>query len=284
MIDSKFGEYEKGNTGIGLATCDKQALAPVKKTALRDLQNDNRTVLPKPLENSPAPKDAETTKNVIKLLGAKRPTPDRPLSPSRPQSLSSNGANGHLVYVRRKSEAEPGKNSAHDNDHSADYPESRQLGQKGDIPQQAQMKEPKGAGFSTFSSISAAPTTTSSGVPSVPIPLGKPVNGPHGANSAVSCSENSQDVANMHWGERLIQLEAYLKDCDHSNQEAYVQKLRSFTSAERSRHAVELEKRAIRLFLEEGRELERIKALNVLGKYDTKNVPPQLTPPTKSDN
>lgn len=34
--------------------------------------------------------------------------------------------------------------------------------------------------------------------------------------------------------------------------------LRSFTSAERSRHAVELEKRAIRLFLEEGKEIFNI--------------------------
>lgn len=222
MIDSKSGDYGKGNTGSGLATCDKQLLAPVKKTALRDVQNENRTVLPKPLENSPGPKDAEATKNAIKLLGAKRPIPDRPLSPSRPQSLSSNGANGHLVYVRRKSEAEQGKNSAPDSEPSTDYPESRQLEQKGEIPQQAQM-EPKGAGLSAFSSIPEPLTTTSSGLPSVPVSIGKPVNGPSGANSAVSCPQQSQEVRSTHWQERLVQLEAYLKNCDQSNQEAYVQ-------------------------------------------------------------
>ena len=223
MIDSKFGEYGKSVTGTGLATCDNQPLAPMKKTALRDLQNENRTVLPKPLENSPALKDAEATKNVIALLGVKRPIPDRPISPSRPQSLSNHGANGHLVYVRRKPEAEPGKNSAHDNDHSAPYPESRQLSHKEDIPQQAQTKEPKGAGFSAFSSIPGASTTTSSGVPSVPVPPGKHVNLPPTANSAVEFSEHSQEIRNVHWGERIMQLEAYLKDCDQSNQEAYVQ-------------------------------------------------------------
>lgn len=223
MIDSKFGEFGKSITGTGLATCDKQPLIPVKKTALRDLQNENRTVLPKPLENSPASKDAEATKNVITLLGVKRPIPDRPISPSRPQPLSSHGANGHLVYVRRKSEAEPVKNSAHDNDHSAFYPESRPLSQKGDIPQQAEMKESKDAGFSAFSSIPVASTTNSSGVPLISVSPGKPVNVPPVANSDISTSDNSQEIRNMHWGERITQLEAYLKDCDQSNQESYVQ-------------------------------------------------------------
>ncbi|RVW85699.1 hypothetical protein CK203_033429 [Vitis vinifera] len=219
--------------GSKIRSLVKSSTGPSEEDCIENLQNDNRTVLPKPLENSPAPKDAETTKNVIKLLGAKRPTPDRPLSPSRPQSLSSNGANGHLVYVRRKSEAEP------------------------------------------------APTTTSSGVPSVPIPLGKPVNGPHGANSESFGLLPQLNVADMQLNWRKEPSASFWrKGMDAMFLVPIVQKpVKDALVGNYQLHSGSLCVFQIRNFyirmlypvsMSAWRELERIKALNVLGKYDTK--------------
>nr|CAD1821567.1 unnamed protein product [Ananas comosus var. bracteatus] len=72
----------------------------------------------------------------------------------------------------------------------------------------------------------------------------------------------------------------FLKNCDQSSQEDYIRMLRSLSAAGRSKHAVELEKRAIQLLLEEGKELHRMKVLNVLGKASPKDhltVSPQTS-------
>ncbi|KAK9070183.1 hypothetical protein SSX86_010583 [Deinandra increscens subsp. villosa] len=77
--------------------------------------------------------------------------------------------------------------------------------------------------------------------------------------------ENEQALSTMeHWNARFAQLHNYLKQCDASNQEVYLQKLRSFSPDECNRHAVELERRAIRLTMQEGTEIKRVKDLNVL--------------------
>ncbi|CAN1802529.1 hypothetical protein LINPERHAP1_LOCUS23390 [Linum perenne] len=56
----------------------------------------------------------------------------------------------------------------------------------------------------------------------------------------------------VHWEERYRQLQVSLKKLDGSDHEDYIQMLRSISSVELSRHAVELEKRSIQLSLEEG--------------------------------
>ena len=71
---------------------------------------------------------------------------------------------------------------------------------------------------------------------------------------------------NPYWSERYDRLQTYLENCDRSPQEGYMRMLRSLSAAGRSMHAIELEKRAIHLLVEEGKELQRMKALNVLGK------------------
>ncbi|KAM0884468.1 hypothetical protein ACQ4PT_030962 [Festuca glaucescens] len=71
---------------------------------------------------------------------------------------------------------------------------------------------------------------------------------------------------NPYWSERYIRLQAYLENCDRSPQEGYMRMLRSLSAADRSLHAIELEKRAIHLLVGEGKELQRMKSLNVLGK------------------
>ncbi|KAK1441360.1 hypothetical protein QVD17_07210 [Tagetes erecta] len=80
--------------------------------------------------------------------------------------------------------------------------------------------------------------------------------------------ENNQTSSAMeHWNARFTQLHNYLRQCDTSNQEVYLQKLRSFSPDECNRHAVELEKRAIQLTMQEGLEIKRVKDLNVLLQF-----------------
>ncbi|MCO5596820.1 hypothetical protein L7F22_050890 [Adiantum nelumboides] len=66
--------------------------------------------------------------------------------------------------------------------------------------------------------------------------------------------------------QRFKQLQAFLKQCDEADQNGCLHALRSLSAAARSGHAVELETRAIRLSLEEGKEMKRMRLLNVLGK------------------
>ncbi|KAJ4758951.1 integral membrane hemolysin-III-like protein [Rhynchospora pubera] len=110
----------------------------------------------------------------------------------------------------------------------------------------------------------------------------KPQNG-----NKVDTSEASKLAsltASQDWKARFIRLQAFLKSCDQSNQEDYIRMLRSLSAVGRSKHAIELEKRAIHLLLEEGKELHRMKVLNVLGKGASSDVslyPSQLSPPSR---
>jgi hypothetical protein len=45
-IDTKFGEYNLGDSKMDLPNGDKQLVVAVKKTPLRDLQNDNKNMVP----------------------------------------------------------------------------------------------------------------------------------------------------------------------------------------------------------------------------------------------
>ncbi|CAM6060673.1 unnamed protein product [Sphagnum tenellum] len=64
--------------------------------------------------------------------------------------------------------------------------------------------------------------------------------------------------------ERFIRLQAFLKKCDDDEQDL-LQALQSLSAAARSGHAVELETRALGLSLEEVKEMDRLKMLNVMG-------------------
>ncbi|KAI3517039.1 hypothetical protein L1887_16245 [Cichorium endivia] len=65
--------------------------------------------------------------------------------------------------------------------------------------------------------------------------------------------------------ERFIRLQNFIKQCDGSNHRENIQLLLRLSPMELSRHAVELEKRAIQLTIEEGQEMQRMQALNILG-------------------
>ncbi|GLJ37333.1 hypothetical protein SUGI_0757420 [Cryptomeria japonica] len=77
--------------------------------------------------------------------------------------------------------------------------------------------------------------------------------------------EETQTETLLPYQKRFMRLQAYLKQCDEPNQK-YLKSLRTLSAAARSGHAVELETRAIMLSLEEGKEIHRMKILNVFAK------------------
>ncbi|KAF8377703.1 hypothetical protein HHK36_031087 [Tetracentron sinense] len=300
MIDSKSNEHGLSNTGTGSPTCVKQSPIAAKKIALRDLQNDNRIMVPKPLGNSLLKERGPFT-NALKVSGTKRPIPECPLSPPCHKSPSSSGTTGHLIYARRKSESEQCKsNTCNYSGSNSSCRQPTLSHEEQETPrQQTQMKEPKISCFPAFAPIPMASLMTfssggpsvplslgnQSGAPSVPLSLGNPVSGLSLAESnyptvtsMVPPPINPQGMRDQQWKERFLLLQTFLRDCDNSNQEDYIQMLQSLSSADLSRHAVELEKRAIQLSLEEAKEVQRMMVLNVLGKSLVKK---NLSPSTQ---
>ncbi|XP_077220740.1 uncharacterized protein LOC143854586 [Tasmannia lanceolata] len=255
MIDAKFNEYVLANTATIIPTCDKQQPVSGKKKALRDLQNEPRNIVTQLLGNSPLSKDGRPIVDASKVTGNKRPKLDCPTSPT-------NGTNEHLVYVRRKAELESGKLNACDIE-NAYPPQSRKSGYRKQEPlkQDNQMEEPNNSCFLTLA----------------PMPVLKPAYGLTVAeqnnplfSTGTSTLVNPQKTCGQYWEERLLRLKMFLKNCEQSNHEEYIQSLRSLSAAERSRHAVDLERRSIRLSLEEVKEMHRMQVLNVLGKSGLK--------------
>lgn len=232
MINPKPNEYGLANTQTSLPNCDKQQPALIKKTALRDLQNDNRSAVPKPLGISHFLKEIGRITDTIKVSGNKRQTPECPSSPGH-QSPSNNNANGHLLYTRRKSNSELGKNSTCEITESVvDCPPMRQLshGELGTPHQQMSMKEHKNSCFAAYAPIPMASLMTfSSGGPTVSLSMGKNNNGLSLAESNYPTISSgvpflgSPETSNQHWKERFLRLQAYLRTCDHSSQEEYIQ-------------------------------------------------------------
>lgn len=228
-IESKFSEYGMGNSENDLPTRDKQLPVSVKKTVLRDLQNDNRIMVPNSIGNSPLLKDKSPVSDATKASGAKRASPEHPVSPPHPHSQSSNG---HLVYVRRKSEAELSKSSTCDSTSvTADCPQSRQLGHQDETTQpNSQVKEPKDSCFPAFAPFPMAASISSSGKPSVPQLLGKPGIRPaaesnyHPVASAGPSLSNPKGLKNLQWEDRFQILQMLLRKLDEADQENYLQR------------------------------------------------------------
>lgn len=162
-------------------------------------------------------------------------------------SSNNNNVNRNLVYARRKSDAELSNSRTSDKNRTSGY-------------QQVEAKIKANDSIQSFSRI--------------------PDNS--AATRIRNCENKQSAILNSaamdNWNARFVQLQKYLKQCDSSNPEVYLQKLRSFSTDECSRRAVELERRAIQLMMEEGREIERVKDLNVLGKSGANH--PLLRPPT----
>lgn len=283
MINSKLNSNRLGDNGSGLPTYHKQPPVAIKKIPLRDVQNDNRSLLHRHTES-----EGGSIADAIKTSGTKRLTPDCPQSPPCHQFFSSNGANDHLVYARRRFESELGKrrildqpNKNADNLHSTQFCQNMQQ-----IPQQqTQMKDRNAYCAPAFAPIPLASLVTFAfGEPSVPLSMGKPSNelldvesNYLKVTSEVPHSVHSKETDDQQRKERFLRLQNVLKQCDEFDQNDYIQMLRSFSPSELSRHAIELEKRAIQLTVEEGKEIQRMKELNILGKSVPKNNPSPIT-------
>lgn len=283
MINSKLNSNRLGDNGSGLPTYHKQPPLAIKKIPLRDVQNDNRSLLHRHTES-----EGGSIADAIKTSGTKRLTPDCPQSPPCHQFFSSNGANDHLVYARRRFESELGKrrildlpNKNADNLHSTQFCQNMQQ-----IPQQqTQMKDRNAYCAPAFAPIPLASLVTFAfGEPSVPLSMGKPSNelldvesNYLKVTSEVPHSVHSKETDDQQRKERFLRLQKVLKQCDEFDQNDYIQMLRSFSPSELSRHAIELEKRAIQLTVEEGKEIQRMKELNILGKSVPKNNPSPIT-------
>ncbi|XP_028792188.1 uncharacterized protein LOC114755840 [Neltuma alba] len=270
-VDSKT-EPGPGSSKTGLPG-DKLLTATVKKTALRELPNDNRVTVSASIGGSSILKEKGRCTDSNRVSGTKRPSSEFPMNHNHPQSPGNNAGNGHLVYVRRKAEADLGKSTACGNPSSSAYSPisgSRQPGEDETAQPKSQIKEPKVSCFPAFAPFPMTSSVSSSGKPSVPFSIGNsamrlaPVESSFAtAGPAIG---NTTRPKNAHWEDQYHQLQMFLRKLDQSDQEEYIQMLQSLSSIELSRHAVELEKRSIQLSLEEAKELQRVAVLNILGK------------------
>lgn len=266
--DSMFCEYSLENTETGLLNTTKQLSTSLseKKTVLRDLQNENGNSVPKSSHTS-----ADKSES-FKTSFPKRSAAESLTTPLQLQYPMSNAGNGHLVYVRRKPDTEPGRSITCDNHgNGVDCSKLRETDIQDEATQKkSHVKEPKISTSETSSIPIPSSVVLSSARPTVSSSIEKdndilpPANLNHLHASSIG---NPVRVSSKQWEERYIQLQNLLKNLDQSDQNDYVQMLRSLSSVELSKHAVELEKRSIQLSLDEAKELQRVRILDVLERY-----------------
>ncbi|XP_020576579.1 uncharacterized protein LOC110022119 [Phalaenopsis equestris] len=154
----------------------------------------------------------------------------------RQQSLATNSSTGHLVYVRRKLETEHGKTNISSNGDMACSLGLRKFGVEVSAKTEMQQEQ------------------------SVRLEDQK-----NGAEEGPRLAETKEEISS-YWTERFNCLQDHLKYLDESGSKDYAEKLRNFSIEELNKYAIELEKRAIRLSLEEGVQSKLVKDLNLLGK------------------
>lgn len=279
MVNSELKSNGPDNSGTGMRTFHKQSPITTKKMVLTDVQNEGRPI-------------ADT----IKVCGTKRLTPECPSTHSFHPTLTKPTAKEHLMDTRKKFEFEPEKGRIQNNTNK--YVSNPQLRHFCNVQQeisrkQTHMREGNTHCVPAVSQNHMAPKMTLSyASPSLPSSLGKPGNGVRAAehdylkvSSEVPRFTSSKRDDDQKWEERFIHLQNFLKICDdESNHRDHIQKLRHLSPAELSIYAVELEKIAIQLTIEEGKEWQRMKTLNILGKSATTIKTPHHSsqpPPSK---
>ncbi|KAA8537410.1 hypothetical protein F0562_026903 [Nyssa sinensis] len=240
MINSELNSNGLDNNGAGMPVYHKQPPVAIKKIALRDVQNDNRSF--------------------IHNLSRK---------------FTSAGGKTHC-----RCNQEVGKGRVQDiTDKNADcFPSSSMhfCHKQQEIPQQQTLMRENNRYCvpGVTPNRMASMMSFSYGGPSLPLSLGKPGNGLPvvesnclKVTSDVDHSIDSKATDDQQRKERFLCLQKFLKHCDESNQRDYTQ----------TDMQVELEKRAIQLTIEEGKEIQRMKALNILGKSGPMSNPLQMT-------
>ncbi|GAA0138788.1 hypothetical protein LIER_00468 [Lithospermum erythrorhizon] len=219
--------------------------------------------------NGPNGKGAEIT-------SAKTSAPDFANNASQGKCSPIYGASGHLVYVRRKPEVESSKSSGCG---------SRSVGTDCDPVTESSnhdeafkcredLKEPENKSTDMLSTsrnssvgiLDEKPSLTFSSPPGTKNIFSPSECTPHITGAGpLPADKKTVNFKQLH--ERYCDLQDVLRALDQSNQDEYIQLLRSLSSVELNRHAVDLEKRAIQLTFEEAKELQRAFAFNVLESY-----------------
>ncbi|GFQ01853.1 hypothetical protein PHJA_002329300 [Phtheirospermum japonicum] len=159
----------------------------------------------------------------------------RPVSECPPRS---NAGSAHIVYVRRKTEA-------------TDSAKTNVCGTRIDSTKKSTSDQGETTAQRLTPDVAPSSPSLSSTRRSVSPSLGH-ISSPE-ENIHANCSNpplSEEDPITL-WEDRYCRLQSLLKMLDQSDQHDYVQMLRSMSSVELSGHAVELEKRSIKLSTEE---------------------------------
>lgn len=192
---------------------EMQPPVSAKKVTSKDFPSEINKFSSNNLNHSPL-KDEGSLLGSAKLSGTKR---ELPSSPSTPHSQQNSIYSGHLVYVRRKLDIEQSKACAENVECTDQSSETKSPGEQ----------EAKLSGVST---LLLSPTSFISPLRSEPVPCSRkpgnlmpiPVN--HAVVSPALKSE-TQSQGEGHWKERFIRLQMFLRTCDQSNQEKYIQSM-----------------------------------------------------------
>ncbi|CAA0834928.1 Integral membrane protein hemolysin-III homolog [Striga hermonthica] len=231
---SKNGPAASGSTAP--PAHNKQPSMAPKKTALRDLQNENERTIHKQQDSLLLGKQNGDS---IKVCGTKR------LTPERPHGLNISGANENVMNARRRFELELGRGRLQNNIER--FSELKNIGNANRAP------------VNVSGNLKPAVAFPGNGLP-VPISSVKNSNVNGMAAAKAAPSEAARAI------------------------EPKVMGLLRLSPSELSKHAVELEKRAIQLTIEEGNEMQRMRTLNILAKSSPTNnllQSNQLLPPNK---
>ncbi|TVU10287.1 hypothetical protein EJB05_43808 [Eragrostis curvula] len=299
-----------------------------KKAALRESPKQPKGVVNEQQRTSPFSKD-----NAAAIVGIKRPQPNGPLSPTNHHVVGNSGANGHLVYVRRRLETDQNKGVASASAGSVNSISLKKAVSGGSQSQVPSLKHQNDVPntqsvprFSPPAAVTASRSLPSEGLPahhsfgkqspekvaaqptndvittqtpcnvvsSTPVHQSSAAANLAPSNvsatstaslhsiSATTLAPNRADqprLSNKDWSNRFIRLQTFLRNNEQSGQEEYISMLRSLSPVGRTKHAIELEKRAANLLVEEGKELQKMKVLNVLGRLMPGDPPSFPTQP-----
>ncbi|KAL1814972.1 hypothetical protein ACET3Z_017546 [Daucus carota] len=281
MINLELKNNEQGNNGADTCNFHKQPPIATKKMVLTDVQNDNRV---RNYRESSFPIDVGPTAEKVKISGTKRLIPEIPTSHPWPPLPNHTATKEHLVYTTKKSEFVPMNEKTENRDRNISSPPLKRFCSMQQEMPQKQTRVVEGnshqvpMSLSNFMVPKNMVSYSNPSVDSLAASLANPGTGAgpakticHNVTSNVALPSDSKRVEDQNigkkWEERYINLQNYLKICDNeSTLRNHIQNLCHLSPAELSMYAVELEKRAIQLTIEEGKEFHRMKALKILEK------------------
>ncbi|CAI9117095.1 OLC1v1018427C2 [Oldenlandia corymbosa var. corymbosa] len=216
--------YKQGSGIIGFTAQDKQPQGVMKKTALRDVQNQCSAVTQNHHDNLGFLTGGGSNKdNTVKVCGTKRLTPERPSTSPLFPTVVNYCENEHVVNARRRFDLELGSKANFQSSINKfisppQSTQSQQLPQE--IPEKKQTSSKANSKLCVLNNVPSA--NSSFGALSGPNFQGKISSGMP-AMQAVStdCNVTTDEQSRA---ERYITLQKFLKECDQPDySEAYLQ-------------------------------------------------------------